>query len=585
MLTRTKEKEMITAQRKVVDACDKVSGKAKEAGISDSIVNSIAALEDTARDCQLVVPVIGAFSSGKSSLINSCLGTKVLPVAITPETSLATELHYSPEEFIEAVKADSTVTRYKVDEIGALTQDAANYSYARLYLNNTRLQEIEPLVLVDMPGFDSPLASHNAAIMEYIKRGCHYIVLSSVEEGTVTASLRRRLREIGSWGRGFSFFLSKTNLRPKESVDKMVTYFKDNLSADFDYKEPVTPLNTSSAEDVFKVLKNLNVDAIFLSLFRDQLVGLCNDVIEGLNLQINASKKDADKVREAVKEMQDSIDKLQKKADAETQNMQQRYSGGMIKDIVDDVGRALEGAVDELVSVAQAGNQEEASRRLNEIFRSSLMVSMKNKLGDVNNQIVMDFSESLKGLDKVMKDLELDDNYLQGLAEKIQSVFTNYQPSIVTMPEKTDKDSKNHALGYKAITGSLAAVTAVLNPILEVAIIFLPEIIKFFSSFFEQHERKKQQEEIKSTFIGKIFPQIKGKIRSELPPQLEEQVGLMIEQVRSQYAERIAQQKAEIDTAVEAKNANIEETEKKQKLLESVRTEVQAITSEVLGWA
>jgi hypothetical protein len=578
---------MITAQRKVIDVCDKVSGKAKEATVSSTIVNAIDALEDTARDCQLVVPVIGAFSSGKSSLINSCLGTKVLPVAITPETSLATELHYSPDEFIEAVKDDGTVTRYKVEEIRALTEDAANYSYARLYLNNSRLQEIEPLILVDMPGFDSPLDSHNKAIMEYIARGCHYIVLSSVEEGTVTASLRRRLREIDGMGRGFSFFLSKTDLRPKESIDTLVAYFKDNLYADFDYKEPVTPLNTSSAEDVLKVLKNLNADAIFLSLFRDQLVGLCNDVIEGLNLQINASKKDADKVRAAIKEMQDSIVKLQQKADAETQNMQRKYSGGMIGDIVNDVGRALEGAVDELVSVAQAGNQEETSRRLNEIVRSALMVSIKNKLGDVNSQIVTDFSESLKGLDKVMKDLDLDDNYLQGLAEKIQSVFTNYQPPIVNMEEEggTGKKNPNLAYSYKAVTGVLSAVTAVLNPVLEVIIIFLPEIIKLFSSLFGQGQQNNQQSALRSKFIGEIFPQIKGKIRSELPRQLEEQVGLMIEQVRSQYAEQITRQKAEIDTAIEAKTASIEETAKQQKVLESARIEVQAITSEVMGWA
>ncbi|MHC6202826.1 dynamin family protein [Breznakiellaceae bacterium SP9] len=580
---------MITAQRKVAAVCEKVSGHAKEAVLADTTVNTIIALNDAVRDCRLVVPIIGAFSSGKSSLINSCLGAKVLPVAITPETSLATELHYSPEEFIEAVKDDGTNIRYKIDEIGALTQDAAQYSYARLYLNNTRLQEIEPLVLVDMPGFDSPLDSHNKAIMEYIERGCHYIVLSSVEEGTVTASLRRRLREIDGMGRSFSFFLSKTDLRPKESVDKLLGYFKDNLYADFDYQEAVVGLDTTSADEVLKVLKNLDADAIFLSLFRDPLLSSCNEVIEGLNLQINASKKDAEKIKEAIKEMQDSIVKLQKKADAETQNMQRKYSGGMVNDIVNDVGRALEGAVDELVSVAQAGNNEATSQRINEIVRSALSVSMKNKLDAVHSQIVMDFSESLKGLDKVMKDLDLDDNYIQGLAEKIQSVFTNFQPAIGNTQGEggSGKNNSSLAYSYKAITGVLSVVTTILNPLLEVVILFLPEIFKVFTSLFGggQNQQTKQKEALRPKFIGEIFPQIKSKIRSELPAQLEEQVGRMIEQVRRQYEEKIKQQKAEIDTAVEAKNAAIEETEKNRSRLEAIRTEVQAITNEVLEWA
>ena len=44
---------------------------------------------------ELLVPVIGNFSAGKSSLINEFLGEKSLSVAITPETSIATELRYS----------------------------------------------------------------------------------------------------------------------------------------------------------------------------------------------------------------------------------------------------------------------------------------------------------------------------------------------------------------------------------------------------------------------------------------------------------------------------------------------------------
>lgn len=49
-------------------------------------------------ETELVVPVIGAFSAGKSSLLNTLIGQNVLPVGIAPETELATELRYSAEE-------------------------------------------------------------------------------------------------------------------------------------------------------------------------------------------------------------------------------------------------------------------------------------------------------------------------------------------------------------------------------------------------------------------------------------------------------------------------------------------------------
>ncbi|WP_423752516.1 dynamin family protein [Helicobacter pylori] len=36
-----------------------------------------------------MIPVVGNFSAGKSTLLNRFLGSSVLPTGITPETSLA----------------------------------------------------------------------------------------------------------------------------------------------------------------------------------------------------------------------------------------------------------------------------------------------------------------------------------------------------------------------------------------------------------------------------------------------------------------------------------------------------------------
>ena len=53
-------------------------------------------------NAELITPVIGAFSAGKSTLLNSFLQKDYLAVDITPETALATELRYCEEEYIEA---------------------------------------------------------------------------------------------------------------------------------------------------------------------------------------------------------------------------------------------------------------------------------------------------------------------------------------------------------------------------------------------------------------------------------------------------------------------------------------------------
>jgi hypothetical protein len=596
---------MIEARQNVIDVCEKVLKKAKESSVNENTCIRITALGEKAREEQLVVPVVGAFSSGKSSLINSLLEKNILPVAITPETSLATELHYSPSEFIEAVKEDGTAVRYAVEDIGTVTKDAAKYAYARLYLNNKRLQEIEPLILVDMPGFDSPLDAHNKAIMAYIARGCHYIVLSSIDEGTVTASLNRRLREIDGFGRGFSFFISKADLKPDGETAEVVSYFQKILKDSFDIHEPVRPIKTGSSSEVMGVLKGLNTSSIFYSVYRDQCLMLFNDVIDNLNVLISASRKSASEIQDAIKELQGSIEKLKQKATADTENMQRSYSGGMVSDIVNDVGKALESAADELIGVAQAGNHDELNRRLNEIVRSTLVVSIRDKLGAVNHQIVMDFSESIKGLDKVMKDLDISQDYVNELAGKIQSAFELFQGSDILKTGTPDgKTAAN--LGMKAagtglstglggigtalagrtgISTAVGLTATIINPILGAVVLFLPEIIGLFKKLFGGGEQQNQRETIRSKLTGEVFPQIKRKIREELPAHIGEQVQILIEQVKKQYEEKIAQEETAIKAAVEEKTAGKVNAEEKLKALESARTEIQSYTNTVMGWA
>ncbi|GAA9279232.1 hypothetical protein TH0225_08090 [Helicobacter pylori] len=148
---------------------------------------------------QLVIPVVGNFSAGKSTLLNRFLEKSVLPTGITPETSLATELHYSANERIEAFSNnDEKAESFELNEqsFEVIKENATEYSYLKVYLNNEALKTALPLVFVDMPGFDSPISSHTHAILEYLERGVHFVILTSVEEGSLTKRMVRELKNL-----------------------------------------------------------------------------------------------------------------------------------------------------------------------------------------------------------------------------------------------------------------------------------------------------------------------------------------------------------------------------------------------------
>jgi len=598
---------MTESQKNVIGACEKALQKAREGEMPETITNSFSMLADIAKDCELVVPVVGAFSSGKSSLINSLMGENVLPVAITPETSLATELHYSPaDSFIDAVKQDDTTVRYSVENIKKMSDDAANYVYARAYLNNPRLREIEPLVLVDMPGFDSPLDAHNKAIMAYLARGCYYIVLSSVEEGTVLKSLERRLREIDNLDRDFSFFITKADLKPEGTVKQLTAYYHAQLSDNFDKDIPVEAVMSKSAESVMKRIKGIDTDKIFYRVFRGRLLDLCQEFITSLNLQIKTLKQDSEKIEAAINEMQAGIEKLRKKAEANTVGMS-RYAVTTVDDVVADVGRELDAALDELVGIAASGRQEETERRINEIVRSTLSVSLRNKLETVNHNIVMDFSSSLQGLDRIMRDIDIDGSYIQNLSDKIQTAFTNLQTVIWTGTEVggasvllggTAAKLGTKVVGRVAAAGGgaavlagggaaaaaggvLAAIAPIALPVIGIVLLFLPELL---GPIMKKYQEKKLREELQQKFAGEVFPQLKRKLREELPTRLDEQIDLMVRQVSAQYEERIQLEKEAIDRQAAEKSKGKAEIEAKQQQLEALRSDVQTITNEIMEW-
>jgi hypothetical protein len=510
-------------------------------------------------------------------MINSLLGKSVLPTAITPETSLATELHFSPEEFIEAVKENGEVDRYKAGDILAVKDKAAKYQYARFYLNNSRLRDIQPLVLVDMPGFDSPLESHNKAILAYLERGCFYIVLSSVEEGTVSKTLERRLKEIEGWGRGFAFFLSKANLRPKESLDQLTAYYQNRLDENFESGAKVVPLESNSGDKVLQRLKDIDINRVFANIYREPLLAICGDIITDINLQINASKKDADKIRSAVKEMEDTIEKLGRKASSEQDEMRRRYSGSLVNEVVADVGRALDNSLDELAGVAASGNQEEIKRTLNDIVRSALSVACKDKLEGLSREISIDFSKSLDGLDRAMKDLDLGDNFMKETGEKAGAALQG------ALSSPAGKGALS--VGAKALGGAGIAAS-VLNPLIGVVLMLLPEIIGGLMKLFGGGGDAKadQREKIRSDFSGRVFPDIKRKLRAEIPAQLDEQIELMIKTAGEQMEENIGRQREILNAQIAEKTGGKEETEAKQKRLEAARDGVKNINSEILTW-
>ena len=300
---------MLTTQQKFSGILTEVIRIAKDSSIDSAPAEQLQAAVE---QMNLPIPVVGEFSAGKSTLLNKFIGKNVLKVNIQPETAVASELYYSATEYAEGVNRDgSTVRLGSVDEAN---QSLANFMCVRRYINSENLKRLQPLVLVDMPGFASPLDHHNKAIINYLEKGVHYIVLTPVDSGTITASMGRELQNIQSFNKDFTCFVTKTDLRSSEETDAVVQQLESGIFSSTGMQKTVTRLNHNDTDGFARIITALNPDELFFNVFIESMKNVLYETKCSINVRLSALQKDAQQNMQAIESLKAALTKNRKTA-------------------------------------------------------------------------------------------------------------------------------------------------------------------------------------------------------------------------------------------------------------------------------
>ena len=517
------------------------------------------AVRDAGENMPLLVPVVGEFSAGKSSLLNHLMGKNILAVAMDPETAIPAELYYSEEEYDEGVREDGESER-----ITDLSDAAKKYVCVRRHINSQFLHDIEPVVLVDMPGFDSPLDEHNRAIFNYLERGIHYAVLIPADAGTVSKSMERQIHNILSFDKTCSFFLSRTDLRSPEEVEQVKEGLETTLSTitGEDVSIGCVSRNDVSLFDSFA--RALNVDELFGRQFRESVIEQCVDAKNALGTRIAALKAGSGKNQEAIGEIEKSIAKIEAKKKKLIEQARKDTYDDEADSIASEVGSSLNAELDSLVSIAKSGGSAALKQEIGSIIQSvvvsraqSVMEEISARYGkkivgeisglagvpavsDAGDGADIDAMAGAQGSDSVISD------YSSGFSEKLaQAAQTGWDSATMSVKSYIKYRQKRwfRSEGYKAITSVLAITTNFVAPIVEVLIVFLPDIINYFMSSYRE---KQQTEKLREAIKGKI-PELKRKVRESVVAILRENSSEAISAICAKLDDELQRMKQQIE--------------------------------------
>ncbi len=491
---------------------------------------------------QLVIPVVGNFSAGKSTLLNRFLEKSVLPTAITPETSLATELHYSANERIEAFsnndeKAESFELNEQSFEI--IKENAPKYSYLKVYLNNEALKNSAPLVFVDMPGFDSHISSHTHAILEYLERGVYFVILTSAEEGNLTKRMVRELKNLLEFDKGLSFILSKTNLRTPSQVEEISRYIEEQLQ---DHLDLTTHLIHSDKDNnaLLEVADKIDAEKLFSALYLKRLKFLNSQLQNSLKSVIESFDYSKEKALEEIKALDLGVKDIEKTYEKLRANLEEEYSsvavGSVVKKVIEDV-REQKPYLASLIYEPKELNSE-----IESVMQQSLIKNAKLEIEKINLSFSKDFHAEFESLNKLSSDLSV--NLEHGIELGINALSMILSKNPVTRP--------------------FVLILQGLKPLLKDLLTLLPNII---NSFFRNEE--KERAKLENWIEIKVIPEVQHSLKKVLPSLFNEALQNSLKSLKDRCELEITHKKQEIALAQKEKEKHLNDLEAQKQSLEN----------------
>lgn len=555
---------MLNSQRNFVEYLEQVNVLVKKAELDKSKDTLIKLVKEQ----ELLVPVVGGFSAGKSTAINAFLGEDILSVAITPETALATELRYTDgQAYAQGVKENGQIEELSLDEFVKLKERAEDFAYAKVFLNNEKLKSIEPLILVDMPGFDAPVEAHNKAIMEYLARGAYFVILESASSGTLAMSIKRHIENLQTLGRSFSFALTKCDLKPKSELDEIKTSIADELKDSFDYDKSVFLLDLKGGLD--KVIKDTNSEQIFENLYKDELKFDFKDTKSSLQTKISALKANKNEALEAVKELEKAVEKInstQENLNTDTNECAQNAAIATIN----VVAESLRLKASEIANAALNG-EEAMNSVVSEIVQNVLLKEFNARAKTQRERLINTFKGQISDLN--LDSLNIDATWVNDISKSINNalmgISTKPKDNLIT--KYGDKVVKILIVPLEKLLSKLP-VPSQLKPIIKGLTMLLPTIIGFFKG-----------KTIDEKALGvEVVSKIKESLQDEILNAFKNNFEAIQKFIAHSFKAKFEEKQAEINAAQEQKAQILGELDDKIQALNGVSGELDSLANKYL---
>jgi GTP-binding protein EngB required for normal cell division len=255
------------------------------------------------------VGIFGRFKAGKSSFLNLLSSRPVLPVGVTPVTTVVTRLRYGFHERAEIRYADGRRENVPVESVKSFISEAENPGNIKKVLSALielpSLKAYPYLQFVDTPGLGSVFQHNTDTALDWLpKVGLALVTISadqplSKNDVNLIRILRRHTPKI-------VILLTKVDLVSEFEQKEIVAFVQSGLHKEFGTEFPIIPFSTRAGYEHFK--REFDNDLLFplveardsarSEIARFKFSSLLNQTRYYLSLALAAAERaDADRIK------------------------------------------------------------------------------------------------------------------------------------------------------------------------------------------------------------------------------------------------------------------------------------------------
>lgn len=274
-----------------------------------TIAERLRAIDERTQNpsAQLILPLIGEFSAGKTSLINALTDSKVLEIASRPTTATLYQIFFgSTENKAVALTAEGESVELQLDSMK--NEELLKYPTVNLFDTSTKVPK--DIIFVDTPGLSSPDPKHREVLISILPR-VDAILLTVDANQPITRSLLAFVKEMRLAEKPIYLILNKTDTKSTGELQDL----KAGIARDIDL--PIdsvvcTSASTGGVSELQQLLTKIQgqktqIIAKVDALRTKELIGELRAFIAEI-LRSSSSPKE---LKEAVRAQERELERLQ----------------------------------------------------------------------------------------------------------------------------------------------------------------------------------------------------------------------------------------------------------------------------------